>query len=154
MVNREEIERDRDQIWAEAVVRFKAGSLWWLETPELEALATAEQEARFRTDPWKEPVETWIGTRLDTSLAEVLEHALGIPPKNQSHSAVMRVAKILADLGFTKRRTGPRSTRSHRYQREKILKNNPLCAGAGRPPGGVWRGVWRAPAYDAYDTKE
>ena len=55
MIDREGIERDRDQLWAEAVARFKAGAKWWLETPELEALATAEQEMRFKVDVWKEP---------------------------------------------------------------------------------------------------
>ena len=49
MVDRDGVERDRDQLWAEAVVRYKAGDPWWLETPELEALATAEQAARFKT---------------------------------------------------------------------------------------------------------
>jgi predicted P-loop ATPase len=33
-------------LWAEAVVRFKAGAPWWLETPELEQLAAVEQAAR------------------------------------------------------------------------------------------------------------
>ena len=56
----------RDQLWAEAVHRFKAdeariraGQLriwpWWLETDELEALARHEQERRFIVDAWEKP---------------------------------------------------------------------------------------------------
>jgi putative DNA primase/helicase len=78
MVDRDGVERDRDQLWAETVVRYEAGAKWWLETDELEALATAEQDARFATDSWHETVKKWIGKRKDTSVAEVLEGALDI----------------------------------------------------------------------------
>ena len=45
-IDLETLVRDRDQLWAEARVRFQAGMPWWLDTPELEALARPEQEAR------------------------------------------------------------------------------------------------------------
>jgi len=93
MIDRDGIERDRDQLWAEAVMRFKADAKWWLE-PELEALATAEQAARFKADAWKEPIEEWLGERKDVSIAEVLESALGIPIREQSHSAEIRIEVI------------------------------------------------------------
>ena len=103
-IDREALERDRDQLWAEAVTRFKAGAKWWLETPELEALATAEQALRFREDAWKGPISKWLGERQDVSIPEVLEHALKIAPREQTHSAEIRVATILTQLGFTKYR--------------------------------------------------
>jgi len=46
------LERDRDQLWAEAVRRFRDGQPWHLETKELEGLATAEQAKRFAIDAW------------------------------------------------------------------------------------------------------
>ena len=65
MIDLDGLARDRDQLWAEAIVRFKAGAKWWLETPELEALAATEQAARFKVDIWREPVEQWLGDRKD-----------------------------------------------------------------------------------------
>jgi predicted P-loop ATPase len=120
MIDRAGIERDRDQLWAEAIVRFKAGAKCWLETPELEALATAEQKARFKADAWQETVEEWLGERKDTSMAEVLEDALGIAPQEVTRSAEMRVASILTNLGFTQYRPNRRDKRSRRrrYQRD------------------------------------
>jgi predicted P-loop ATPase len=118
IIDRDGVERDRDQLWAEAVERYKPGAPWWLETPELEALAAAEQKLRFKVDIWKDVIEAWIGKRLD--IAEVLEQALGIPPEAKTRSAEIRVAAILTDLGFTKRRVGRRSDRSYRYQREEF----------------------------------
>ena len=117
VIDREALERDRDQLWAEAVTRFKAGAKWWLETLELEALATAEQALRFKEDAWKGPISKWLGERQDASIAEVLEHALKIAPRDQTHSAEIRVATILTQLGFTKYRARKGDQRENRYQR-------------------------------------
>jgi hypothetical protein len=51
----EALARDRDQLWAEAVARYKAGEAWHLSAAE-EAVAAEEQEARFEVDPWEEAV--------------------------------------------------------------------------------------------------
>jgi putative DNA primase/helicase len=113
------LEKVRDQLWAEAVHRFKAGALWWLETPKLEALATAEQEARFVVDDWEAPIVTWLRDRTDVSVGEVLEHALGIAPERHSQSAQTRVARILVHrLGFKKSRPQTPEGRKNRYWRE------------------------------------
>jgi predicted P-loop ATPase len=119
MIDRNGIERDRDQLWAEAVCRYKGGAKWWLETPDLEGLATTEQEMRFRVDPWNAPIEKWLQSRKDASITDVLEHALGIAAANQTHSASIRVASILTELGFTKRRLRQGRDRQYRYVREK-----------------------------------
>jgi predicted P-loop ATPase len=118
VIDRTGLERDRDQLWAEAIMRFRAGAKWWLETPELEALATVEQAARMRTDTWKEPIVKWLGKRKDTSVADVLKHALRLAPREQSRSAQMRVANILTDLGFTKHRPNKGGARQNRYWRK------------------------------------
>jgi predicted P-loop ATPase len=121
-IDLEALARDCDQLWAEAIVRYKAGETWWLE-PELEALATAEQAARYKTDSWQEPVEEWVGKRNDVGVAEVLEQALGFAPQKQNRSAEMRVAHILTDLGFSKHRprikggARAKSGRQNRYWR-------------------------------------
>jgi predicted P-loop ATPase len=98
-------------------VRYRANAPWWLETPELEALATAEQHARYKADIWQEPIEKWLAKRKDVSVSEVLKGALGIGPKEQSRSVQMRVANVLTNLGYTKVRTGSDGARKNRYRR-------------------------------------
>jgi len=110
---------DRNQLWAEAIRRFRAGACWHLETPELEALATAEQELRFKIDPWAEKIGEWLVRRDDVSISEVLTGALGIPAANQSHSAEIRVAAILKTHGFKQYRPG-KPPRTPRYGREVV----------------------------------
>jgi predicted P-loop ATPase len=118
MIDRDALERDRDQLWAEAATRYRAGAKWWLETPELEALATAEQHLRFRVDPWQAIVEQWIGLRTEVNISEVLKRALKIPPREQSQRAENRVASILTILGFTKYRPRRNGKRPRVYVRE------------------------------------
>ena len=121
MIDIDGIEHNVDQLWAEAVVRFRAGDRWWLETPELEALATAEQRARYKRDVWTEVVEAWIGDCKDVGISEILEGALGLAPNQQTHSAEIRVANILTHLlGYEKYRPGKGKdpTRRPRYSRK------------------------------------
>ena len=51
---------DRRQLWAEAVVAYKAGEKWWPHSPELNALCKAEQSKREETSPWEETIEAWL----------------------------------------------------------------------------------------------
>jgi predicted P-loop ATPase len=123
MVDLAGLEVARDQLWAEAVHRFKAGAKWHLETPELEALASAEQEARFVVDDWEAPIVEWLKDRTDVSVGEVLVHALGIAKERHSQSAQNRVVRILTNrrLGFSKHRPrvpGAPGGRENRYWRE------------------------------------
>jgi predicted P-loop ATPase len=118
--------RDRDQLWAEALVRYRARASWWLETPELEALASVEQELRFEVDPWAETVGDWLIERADVSISEVLTGALGIPAASQSHSAEIRVAVILKSNGFKQYRPGKMGQpRTPRYRRETVGHGEP-----------------------------
>jgi predicted P-loop ATPase len=113
--------RDRDQLWAEALVRFRDGAVWWLETPELQALATAEQAARFEVDAWAETVSNWLLGRDDVSVGEVLVGSLGVPQESWSQTAQNRVAAILALTGFQRYRPGKTGQpRTPRYRREAV----------------------------------
>lgn len=121
MIDLAGIERDRDQLWAEAIVRYQAGAPWWLDSPELEALATAEQAKRLKIDEWHDPIVNWLDDRCDVSVAEVLKGALGVTNKHQSQTAQNRAVKILKNLGFTWYRPNKKGRdRRPRYRRERL----------------------------------
>src|SRR5262249_24627847 len=121
MIDRDGLERDRDRLWAEALARFRAGEKWWLETPELEALAAAEQAARFKTDVWAQPVKQGLARRrcTDVSIGEVLRGALRIEPRDQSHSAEIRASNILTAMGFDQYLAHRGGKRQRRYRRNR-----------------------------------
>jgi hypothetical protein len=82
----------------------------------LEALATAEQAARFKADVWQDPIKRWLGRRKDVSISEVLRGALRIAARDQTRSAEMRVGSILTAMGFSKYRARNGSERQNRYR--------------------------------------
>jgi predicted P-loop ATPase len=113
------LEQVRDQLWAEAVHLHRAGHAAYLETPELEALARAEQDARRFVDPWEAPIREWVKNRIDVGrLEDVIEGALQIDPKYQTQTVLKRVAAILMRLGFTKRRPRNGENRTWKWQRD------------------------------------
>jgi predicted P-loop ATPase len=98
----------RDQLWAEARDRFLAGEVWYLDTPELNALAAAEQAMRHQPDAWQEPIEEWLASHVDTSINEILRDALYITTDKLDQRSANRVARCLkvADWGRFRVREG------------------------------------------------
>jgi hypothetical protein len=55
-----QIERDRDQLLAEAVHQFKAGAPWWPHDPSLRDFLGSEQRDRMAEDDWETPIAHWL----------------------------------------------------------------------------------------------
>lgn len=97
---------DRDQLWAEAVEKYReVGSRWWLTREEGEALTEVQEEYQ-RGDPWRDPVDAWLRRQGGdgVTVAEILTEALKLDTGQQNKSAQMRMAGILVGMGWRKTR--------------------------------------------------
>jgi putative DNA primase/helicase len=111
----EALHRDRDQIWAEAAARYKAGEAW-SPAPGQMSLFEAEQEQRFVGDAW-EPV---IRKRLKETLAEtvstdeILQDYLHLEKGKWTRQEQSRIGVIFRRMGWVRRRK-PDGDREWRY---------------------------------------
>lgn len=103
---------NREQLFAEAVARFKkvdlkasladrleAGADWWnIPTAEAEA----EQEKRFQEDSWSAHVVDYLGLRDEVRIGEILTEALKIEIGKVKRTDELRAASVLRSLGWEK----------------------------------------------------
>lgn len=92
--------RDRDQLWAEALTRYREGAPWWLETGELNGWAEVEQSARYEGDAWDSLILEWARVRVEggsdsVSVAEALDMCLGKKRDQWSRADEMRCGRCL-----------------------------------------------------------
>lgn len=141
-INLDALERDRDQLWAEARDRFRRHEPWWLETRELDALAAEQQAERYQGDAWDDPIRIYLNHETewmengygeqrpfrraravpldDVSVAEVLEQALRIDRARWSQADQNRVVRCLVSMGFKQYRANRGDTRERRYRRSRL----------------------------------
>ncbi len=108
------IEHEREQLFAEAVHRYKAGEPWW-DVPADEA--KAEQEARAEGDPWDEVVDRYLSDRDQTTVAAVLEHGIGMPSDRFTKAAEMRVGNILRKFKWKRKQRRVDGGRAYVWER-------------------------------------
>ncbi len=60
LVDFDKLAVERDQIWAEAVVRYRKGEKLYFDDPEIENLAKTEQAERHSEDEWIGLISDWL----------------------------------------------------------------------------------------------
>lgn len=112
----DDLDSEKEQIWAEAVKLFKEGEKLYLDS-ELENEARKQQKERLEEDPWESAIldyldmeihEDWYDKGLDASgdmilrdrvsVSEILKNCLDIPVRQQDRQSRTRVLSILFKL--------------------------------------------------------
>lgn len=111
-IDLEWIRENRDQLWAEGAVLFRAHGVDWKLA---ETLAALEHHKFKATDPWETIVATWLHTedslttkpvdRPYLTTSEALIEAIGMRAAQIELRHQIRMASVLKSLGFTKDRT-------------------------------------------------
>ena len=97
------IAANREQVFAEAVTRYKRGEKWW-DFPE-EAAKAAQDNSR-QVDAWEEVIEAYLTARglSRVSTVELLKDALGIEVGRWTGQDGNRVARCMTALGWASKR--------------------------------------------------
>jgi len=126
----DELARDRDQLWAEAVHRFRSGESWWLDSSALIETATEEQAERFDSDPWQPSIEAWLkdGIRSRgrdyTTSEEILDSVIQKKRADWTQADKGRVARCLKALHYERFKGGPRNAREWRYGPRRMVSQS------------------------------
>ncbi len=96
---------DRNQLWAEAVVRFNAGENWWLEGADI-ALAEAETASVTAQSARVEPILEWW-TKLQhrpkcVTTRQIAQDVLGLLSKECTNGMQQEIGSALRSMGFTR----------------------------------------------------
>lgn len=110
-IDLEALTRDRDQLFAEAVQAFKQGENWW-PSPEFEMQhIKPEQDARFESDLWEQPIASWVNGKSKVLVLEIARGALFIQTDRLGTADQRRITAVLTYLGWSNGKRGPNGER-------------------------------------------
>lgn len=109
--NLETIKATRDQLWAEAVRRYKAGEKWWTTSSDLVTEVRRQGLTARSADAYEEILPGYINLRERITVSEAAE-LLKIPVDRLDRSKQTQIGNALKNLGWKWRResTPPRTT--------------------------------------------
>lgn len=113
-INIDAITDMRDQLWAEAVAKFRDGQPWHVLPKE----AKDQQESRYLEDVWAESIHHWLDGhgRFDqyatnmpakiqtTTCSEILWRAVNVEQRRQDRASQTRVGNFMRRLGWERKR--------------------------------------------------
>jgi predicted P-loop ATPase len=112
-----------EQLWSEAVIRYRAGEPTYIKDRDVVEALRHHTATRYQGDVWTEAVMAYAErpqNNQNVSIPEVLEH-VGIERGRWSRSDELRVAKILKSEGWERRQVYAGGRRSWRYFLPKLV---------------------------------
>jgi hypothetical protein len=89
-LNIKALERDRDQLWAEAVHLYRAGVHWWPDRVFEREHIVPQQEARFEPDPWEPLIKKYLQGKKRTTMLEIATNVLGFTTSNTQQTGQIK----------------------------------------------------------------
>ena len=102
MIDTDALAKERDQLFAEAMVAYLKGERWWPSAELEREHIQPEQEARFEVDAWEQAISFWLMGKTQTSLLVVAREALFIDLPKIGTTDQRRIAAILERLGWSR----------------------------------------------------
>ncbi len=99
-VDTDRLRADRDQLFAEALQRFRAGSRWWPDSSFEAEHIRPQQEERYEADPWEDIVADWLIGKRRVQISAVAKDALQIDTQRVGTADQRRIAAILERSGW------------------------------------------------------
>jgi predicted P-loop ATPase len=100
------LERDRDQLFAEAVSRYRKGEAWWPDKAFEREIIAPQQAARYEADAWEEAIREWLDatTLSRVTLIQIAKGALELKTDRIGTADQRRIVAILTNLGWRPKR--------------------------------------------------
>ena len=109
-IDTDALTRDRDQLFAEAFVRYQRDEKWWPKGDFETRVMLLEQEERFEADPWEEPISEFLKDKDRTTIAAVAM-AVGLSIGLVGTMQKRRMTAVMRRLGWVQQR-GAQGARS------------------------------------------
>lgn len=98
------IARDREQLFGEALVRYRAGETWWLDRAQ-EAQLVAAQRQFTVPEAWEEALRPWVATQgAPFTVEDAMREGLGIAVERWDKKKRQRTGLALSRLGCVRSR--------------------------------------------------
>jgi predicted P-loop ATPase len=111
-VDTDALERDRDQLFAEAVHLYHGGAAWWPDHTFEREHIKPQQEARFEADAWEEMIAAFLADKRKVTVGEVARYGLNRETSRINTADQRRITAIMERLGW--RRLG-KDSKGNRY---------------------------------------
>lgn len=94
----------RDQLWAEAMVRYQAGERWYLDTAELEAGQAEVAGDRREDDPREDIVAEFVANKSSVHMSEILQDCLHVPREHWNRALRTELGYVMSALGWERKK--------------------------------------------------